>query len=315
MRKRTFLLAVGACLTALTLIAPSALADPTGPPPFRDFAGTGSSTTEDVLNELSNAITFFLVKEIGSYNASPPGNITTKDRPIPNPCTIARPPDSFTGVRALRRSLALGDDCLQFARSSLDTAPPADDPMLSKVPFATDGITYVTRSDSNISRGLTIDQLRLIYSCTAPGQANFLPLLPPGETQTSFRKLLAPDFSGFTFGPCVTTVPDENVGTVMTDPREILPYSIPRWIAQVNGAVPDSHGRSVLRSITGVSPIVLNNLNPGSKPVFNVIPDIRVADPSFNAIFGGPNSQICKNVTIITRHGFALRGDCGTIIP
>jgi surface-anchored protein len=116
-----------ACLAALTLTIPSAFADPTGPavPPHRPLNGTGSPTTQDVMNGLSNVIVDGSGnKLISSWNSSPAGSsITTGIGPVNNPaCTITRPTDTLQGIAALIRSQRNGsggapDGCLQFARA------------------------------------------------------------------------------------------------------------------------------------------------------------------------------------------------------
>jgi hypothetical protein len=55
MRKRSFLLIAGACLATLSLTIGSAMADPSNPAGPRDLAGTGSDTTQGVMNGLSDA--------------------------------------------------------------------------------------------------------------------------------------------------------------------------------------------------------------------------------------------------------------------
>lgn len=70
-----------------------------------------------MLNALSEVVTIGGTTVIASYNASPIGTqITTKDRPAPNPCTINRPSSSGNGVAGLRASLTAGNGCLNFAR-------------------------------------------------------------------------------------------------------------------------------------------------------------------------------------------------------
>lgn len=298
MRKKKFALAAGACLAAMALLAPSALAEPTGPPTFRALAGTGSDTTQDVLNGLSEVVLGDdpnipgpdNSKLIGSYDAGPLplGNITTKGSGFPSPvpappddgdCTFIRPSGSTNGVRALVRERARvavegGKPCLDFARSSADTSTSSEfaGTGLTYIPFATDALVYATRSDSTISRNLTRDQLRQIYDCALPpaAQANFRPLLPQfgSGTRTFFLQSLgfAESANFTTENPCVSdrdpTNPSlgllENTGTLLTDPRHVAPYSIAQYQAQITGTIPDVTGAAVLRNVNSVAPIGKN---------------------------------------------------------
>lgn len=286
MRKRNLLVATGACLVALALVAPTAIAEPNGPPTFRALAGTGSDTTQDVLNGLSDIITIGGVKQIASYNAGPLplGNITTKDPAVTPGCTFTRPSGSTNGVRALVRERTRARNgetnapCLDFARSSADTSASTEfaGAGLTYIPFAVDALVYATRSDSSISRNLTRDQLRAIYDCALPpaSAANFRPLLPQfgSGTRTFFLQSLGfAESANFTVdNPCVSdrdpTNPSvgllENTGTLLTDPRHLAPYSIAQYLSQINGVIDDVTGRTVLRNVNGILPIVRNPAAP-----------------------------------------------------
>lgn len=119
--------AASVSLASLALIAPSVLADPTGPPvpPHRPLNGTGTATTQDVMNALSNVVVDGSGnKLISSWNASPTGSsITTGIGAVNNPnCTITRPTTTVEGIAALIHSQRNGpggtpDGCLQFARA------------------------------------------------------------------------------------------------------------------------------------------------------------------------------------------------------
>jgi hypothetical protein len=61
-RKRNLFMAAGACLAALTLMAPAAFADPASP---KLLAGVGSVTTQNVLNALAAVI-----PSIGNYEGT-----------------------------------------------------------------------------------------------------------------------------------------------------------------------------------------------------------------------------------------------------
>ena len=78
-------------VASLTLVVSTAVADPVGPPTYRDLAGVGSDTTQGVMDAMSNAITDNSgTKILGSYDAGG-GNITTQDPSVYSNCTIPRP--------------------------------------------------------------------------------------------------------------------------------------------------------------------------------------------------------------------------------
>jgi hypothetical protein len=326
MRKRNILLVAGACLASLSLAVGSAMADPTGSPTFRDLAGTGSDTTQGVLNALSNDITIGGAKKIGSYDAAtaPGQTISTKSTPA---CTgIPRPSGSDAGINALAADRLAGTHCLQFARSSTDNHLDHSGNHLTYVPFATDSVAYATQDSSNIPRNLTVAQLQQIYNCTIT--TGFTPLLPQFNSGT--RKFFLQNILGFTdsadyttLHPCVSdrdpTNPAnpllENTGKLLTTAKQIEPYSVSSWIAQTTKNVTDVHGKTLLGNIGGVNSLSLNSAATGTRPVFNVLPNKLVADgPNSKAVFVGPGSAVCLGTTTINKQGFATRGDCGSTL-
>jgi hypothetical protein len=297
MRKRNVLLVVGACLATLSLTVGAAMADPTPANAIRDLAGTGSDTTQGLLNALSNDITISGNKEIGSYDAAtaPGQTITTKSTPA---CTnIPRPSGSDAGIKALAADRLAGTHCLQFARSSTDNHTDHVGDHLSYIPFATDAVAYATLDSSNIPRNLTVSQLQQIYNCTIT--TGFTPLLPQFNSGT--RKFFLQNILGFTdsqdyttLHPCVSdkdpTNPAnpllENTGNKLSTTTQIEPYAASSWIAQTSKAVTDVHGKTLLGNIGGINSLTLNSAATGSRPVFNVLPNKLVAD--------GPNSKTVR---------------------
>lgn len=341
----------GACLASLALITPSAIAEPNGPPTFRALAGSGSDTTQDVLNGLSDVVLgddpeipgVDSTKLIASYNASPPGNITTKDPNAANPnsnpnCTFARAVGSTNGVRALVRERTnarnapagsdASDPCLDFARSSANTSQLAEfnGTGLTYIPFAVDAVTYATRKGSGVSRNLTAASLAQIYTCTHPQQSTFRPLLPlsGSGTRTFFLQTIgltdSPTFT--TTNPCVSQVDAlgnpllENTGNLLTDARQIAPYSIAQYISQSTGVVTDVRGQADLRNLNGIPPVLLNTASTGRRDVYNVVPTSQLgAGTPTNAAFVGAGSGTCTNTNTITRFGFAVATNCGVVDP
>ncbi len=324
------------CLVALAVIAPSALADPNGPsvPPHRVLNGVGSALTQDVMNALSNVIVDDSGnKMLSSWNVAG-SSITTGIGAVNNSiCTITRSASSEQGMDALRRSLTNGpgggpDGCLQFARSSATAVPGGGGASLSMRRFAVDGLSYVIRTDSAVSRSLTRAQLQTIYNCQGPAggpNPSVIPKLPAfgSETRAAFISLILGLTDSPTFAatrPCISEVDNsgaplrENDGRLLTSPAHIAPYSIPRYLDQIHGVIADVHGKTVLGSINAVSPAVLNTSTPATRPVSNAFPTSQEPIAPTSTVFVGPDSLICQQPNVITRYGFALLppGSCGT---
>lgn len=321
----------GACLASLSLAVGSAMADPSGAPTFRNVAGTGSDTTQGVLNALSNDILIGGVKQIGSYDAASATNsatITTKDPAVNSHCTINRPSGSNAGINALAADRAAGTHCLQFARSSADnhTDPSHANQHLTYIPFATDSVAYAVRETSSTNRNLSVASLLSIYNCTAPAGV-FEPLLPQFNSGT--RKFFLEnvlhvpggDRSTYTTEfPCVKDVDSnnnpllENTGNLLTNDKQIEPYSVSSWIAQTSKNVTDVHGITLLGNIDGKLSLALNTTATGVRPVFNVVPNVLQVGPSnTRTVFVGPNSLVCADKATIQKQGFALNSSCGDV--
>jgi hypothetical protein len=341
MRKKNLLLATGVCLATLTLTVSTAFADPVNPSGPRELAGVGAETTQGVLNALSNIIKVDGTnKTIASYDNAPPGMITTKGTPGPtNPCTITRPNQGGAGTDALVKSLeangGAGDGCVQFARvvtNDSQTTKRAGK-NLTYIPFAVDVLTYAVRSDSSIPRNLSIAELTAIYRCdpsltVSPSNPNGIqPLLGvfgAGNRTFFLSKLGITDSATLAGSPGFECLKDKdangqpllaNDGTLLTNANQIVTYSAGPWLAQVNKVVPDKHGKSLLGSVNGISPAILNNASVMARDVYNVVPTGQIGTgTTINKVFVGPNSEVCKpaNAATIQRNGFNLNPNCGS---
>lgn len=329
MRRSKFLLGAGIALASLAIIAPSATAEPNGAPTFRALAGTGSVTTQEVLNGLSDVVTINGVKQIGSYNASPPGNIQTKA----SGCVFARPSGSGAGVAALQDSLegVANPGCLDFARSSANNAAsnpsnpsiPGQPGKLSYVPFAIDAVTFAVRDDSQVPTTLSVQDLTDIYNCLAvPDVQPYLPQFGSGTRQFFLQQLGFTDAANFTTLPGHTCIKQtdnqgnpllENTGNLITDPKAVVPYSVADYQSQINRTVTDVHGRELLGLVNGVPSTVLNTNAPFKREVYNVIPTNRETVAPTSTVFVGPNSLVCQNGATIQKYGFGLDPNCGVI--
>lgn len=319
MNNRRFLAVVGIGLVgALALTATPAQADPIGAPTFRALAGVGSDTTEGVMNGLSQVVVNSAgTKLIASYDAFGSATIQTKE----TGCTINRPAGSGNGVTALVASVDAANGCVDFARSSSNNSASFPGKNLTYIPFAVDAVAYAVRADSNLSRKLTLAQLTTVYNCG--GGANFKPLLPQfgsGTRQFFLKSLGFTDAANFTSQPnhtCIvqtdsTGAPlQENNGTLLTDPKQIAPYSIAQYLAQTTSVVPDVHGKAVLGQINGIPATVLNTASTMSRDVYNVVPSSKLTDATVSNVFVGPTSQICAATDTIKQYGFAPNPSCG----
>ncbi|MER5793500.1 hypothetical protein ABT137_34575, partial [Streptomyces sp. NPDC001980] len=137
--------AVGAVALGLgALAAPAAYADPDSATDYRQLAGVGSDTTQDVMNALGNAITNSNGKVIASWNATGTSPITTKST---GSCTITRPDGSGAGITALNTALDGNTGCVDFARSSRgpNNTTTTD---LTFIPYAKDAVSWVKQDGS-----------------------------------------------------------------------------------------------------------------------------------------------------------------------
>jgi ABC-type phosphate transport system substrate-binding protein len=255
--------AATAAATAITLAAPSALADPPRGvvPKYFDVVGTGSNTIEYVWDQFSvnyNA-------EHKTHNASNPWIYSWDASPttakfVPKQGCAAITRTSVNGSSAGIAALAAGTKgshgafCEDFARSS--RARKSTDPKLGPggvafVTFARDAITYAsrdTKGGTNVPKNLSTADLTKIYSCTVrnwnkfPGGKNgtILPVLPQSSSGT--RATFLADINVTTPGSCVfsTSTLEENQGqtAVFNSPNVIVPFSIGKWLTQEYRSAP-----------------------------------------------------------------------------
>lgn len=299
----------GAALLAVSFGVGQAQADPSGAPQFRQLAGVGSDTTQDVTNGLSQVVVDGSgTKLIGSYDATGSATINTKSAAA---CQgIARPNGSGAGRTALLNSLNANDGCIQFARSSSGPAG-ATTPGLTYVPFATDAVSFAITGSSTLPRSLSKAELQSVYRCEVPGITPYLPQAGSGT-----RSFWTSYIGSTNIGPCVVdakngTPVQEHDGRVL-DNNSIVPFSIAQWISQASGVTPDSRGSSVLGVIDNTQPLLLNGSFAVTRPVYNIIPTAQVGTAPFSTVFVGPTSLICQQASTITRYGFAINPNCGS---
>lgn len=336
-------MAVGLAIVALGSAAP-ALAD-TNVGNATTYAATGSDTSQDVVEGLSQVILGAgNAPLISNYKATPqPGKISTR---AGNPnCTFDRPAGSGGGRDALSASLRgvpFGGStnlagCVDFARSSSGGNPTTSPGVgaLTYIPFATDAVTFAVTSSTVVGRKLSKADLVSIYSANTPN-CIFQPLLPNAGSGTRSFFLSSLGLSdvaiGAAGGPgtCVKDVINgvgvqEHDGRFLTNPNQLVPFSVAQYVAQSSDAIANQLGSAVLGAVdtsatpdatlsAAVAPVSLKTAFPFNRPIYNVVPTAKLAaDATFAGIFSGPTSKICAATSTIQYYGFAPAANCGDI--
>ncbi|SEE36925.1 PBP superfamily domain-containing protein [Streptomyces sp. 3213] len=306
---------VGAVALGLGALAAPAYADPSSATDYRQLAGVGSDTTQDVVNALGDAITNSSGKVIASWNAVGSSTITTKST---GTCTIARPNGSGAGITALNAAIDGSTGCVDFARSSRgpNNTTTTD---LTFIPYAKDAVSWVKQDGSALPDTLTTAQLKAIYECTLTtlNGVTLTPILPQSASGT--RAFFLSSIGVTTPGSCVTSdsTIEENNGSIVNSAGDIFPYSVAQYTAQETFVVDDLRGDAVLGSVGGVAARNADNtLNlsfPYLRNVYNVVPTAKLSNALIADTFVGTASKVCANTATITNYGFGTLGsDCGS---
>lgn len=308
---------IGAALGVAALglgvaLAPAAQADPNPVTQYRTLAGTGSDTTQDVLNGLGNVVVNALgQKIIASWDATGSATVKTKA----TGCVINRPNGSSAGIDALRNAVDTNSGCLDFARSSRGPADTSTTD-LTWIPFAKDAVSWAKRSDSALPSDLTATQLKNIYECnlTSLNGVALTPILPQSNSGT--RQFFLSSIGVTTPGACVQQGVQENDGTVLDSAGDVAPYSVASYTAQEKAVVTDRRGAAVLGSVGTVAPRnadkTLNLSFPFLRDVYNVVPTAKLTNATIASTFVGSTSKVCAATTTVTNYGFGSLGTaCG----
>ncbi len=310
-KTRLGVIATAAAMALAIGVTSPAYADP--PSGFRDLVGTGSDTTQDVLNGLA-----LVVPAIGSYNALPAGQIQTRlGGPLFN-----RPNGSNQGQFSLSASIndtgtrvwpAAGGvnitDQIDFARSSNGPLSTAPGTALTFIPFALDAVTYAVSAASDWPRDIALGSasqdaivprpftLRNIYNGNVQTyvDSDFInvpirALIP--QTGSGTRSFWIGAMGGVGVATDLTNTVQEHNGTFVTQKGDIVPFSIAQYIAQGNhgslnplASVVERRGNVELGNIDTIKPLLpvaaggvqLNADFPVQRLVFNVVETARLA--------------------------------------
>ena len=315
MRKLMSLVAIAvASVTVTGLAAAPALADPptshgkTITPRNYDIVGVGSDTDDFLLDQLAADYDAAHKKVhnknhpwIYSWDAVPPKNPTDLTSTIVTKqgCkAIARPDGSGLGLTAFEGNVKTkGYNCIDFAReASYRSSDPLNKGQNGDlyVRLAEDAETYAVNSTTDAPANLTPAQLTAIFSCVdtnwnqvGGADAPIDVVLPASTTGVAKFWLKALGISSF---PTCATVVQQNEGTasvftnVTTGPEAIVPYSVGKYIAQVDhdakcGKKPtktqnafgcDEHGHLLLGKLNlGSAGIQAATTGTGSKTKIN----------------------------------------------
>jgi ABC-type phosphate transport system substrate-binding protein len=294
------------------------------------IAGTGSDTTQFIMDAIAGAYNkAHPTAEIGSWDATGSATVNVKPSDAKG-CTIARPFGSGAGVTALRSSIAAGDGCLDFARSSAGKATDGSQSDLSFYQFARDAVSWVTFPGGPTPASLTTLQLQGIYNCTITnwnqvggGSGNILPYLPQSTSGT--RKFFLGAIGVTSPGPCVYTVNNtlnENDGGAIAASAGanknlvVAPFSVAQFLSDSRHLSPDIRAGFVLKKINGTSPTVKTKkqlvLNAGFTPAFvRLVYNVTSNTRSDLAPIFGTGGFVCSQRALILKWGFGAINNCG----
>ncbi|MFI2608071.1 PstS family phosphate ABC transporter substrate-binding protein [Kitasatospora sp. NPDC018619] len=314
------LLTVAALATSIATVAGgTAVADPAAgvTPRAIDFVGTGSDTTQAVLNQLAadyNAsLTDPTAPRVYSWDATPTGTTIT---PKAGAATIARPNGSGAGIKALTTYTNTTVDFARSSRGPQPTDPTTDD----FVSLAKDAVAWAAPATGNAPANLSTANLKDIYTCAVTNwhdidaslpNATIKPFLPQSDSGTrSFFLTTIGGGVAVTPGACVTSGTQENQGSdpALADVNALVPYSVAHYIGQVyygKGAGADVQGPLTIRNVDGVTggPVDTTTktissayaATPYSRVVYNVFRDAEwTSNATLRAIFG-KNGWLCTN--------------------
>lgn len=308
---------VGFCAAvAVAMAATPAVADPSPVTNYRILAGTGSDTTQDVVNGLGVAVEGGAT--IASWDARPqPSTIKTKA----TNCTFNRPNGSGAGRQSLRASE--GEDlggthggpgfyqganvvgCVDFARSSSygGGTNPQNTGTLTYIPFGVDAMALGINVNGDLPRNISFAQTQRVYRCFSTNITG-IPVTPRmiqadsgtwqfwlQRMQLTEAEIALGDYPCLATGSPVTPVHprvQEHDGTVLNgNLNQVLPFSAGQFIAQSRAAT--------IAAATGVT----------------------VADRRGEVYLAGLSAaeQPFNRTTLVVNTNFTLRRDVYNVVP
>jgi ABC-type phosphate transport system substrate-binding protein len=276
-------------------------------PDADDFVGTGSDTSQYVINTAAKAYVppAGSTQRLASFNACKPG---TESAPVCNDqiqirptLSITRPNGSSAGVNALYANATLN-----YARSSRQSAVgPAEDDLFF-IPALTDGLSYITAKNAGAGiRSLDAIQLAAIYRCT--DTRGYQPKLPQTGSGTRSFFLGQIGVTDSQIGACVDqTVQEHDPASVNGNPLAIAPFSTARYSVNPVGSAP-----STVVDIAATAPTA--GVFFASRNIYNVVRKANYnADAGLRSIFGAGGYFCTRFNSGLNRQGFGVNANCGT---
>ncbi|UUN28810.1 hypothetical protein [Streptomyces sp. FIT100] len=194
---------------------------------------------------------------------------------------------------------------------------------LSWLRFARDGVTVAVRTDSGlVDHDFTTAELQDIYRCKVTtvdvgGRAIAVrPLLPEVGSGTGAYWAAVMGISS-TMPPSCVGGAEEHDGRSLVNEGDLMPFSIPQFIAQVNGAATNRLGAADIRPVDGVDPytqsFTFNTSFPIARDVYVVVETARLTETAIAAAFVGRGSLVCYDAAITELHGFGPLANCGSV--
>ncbi|HEX6356014.1 hypothetical protein [Actinophytocola sp.] len=290
-------------------------------PDATDVVGTGSDTTQYVINTASQAQSSSNpAVRVASFNAFKPGTeaspVTGDQIVVRDPdqvagsgdeATIARPNGSSAGITAL-----INNTSLDFARSSRFRGSNVAEQNLYFIPALTDGLSYVVDKAATADiRNLDTAELAAIYRCT--DTRGFAPKLPQAGSGTRSFFLSQIGVAENEIGTCVDqTVQEHDASPVAGNPLALAPFSTARF---VNNPPSPANPPSATVDIAATS--ATTGVFFTSRTVYNVVrkADFDRAGSPLPAIFGAGGFFCNRYATSgIARQGFGVASNCGALL-
>ena len=333
-RYKPLLGGVAALVTTAGLVAMTiqpAAADPTRP-----YSATGSDTTQDVWNGLTNDFGA-PIPSVASWNAFALGDSTNYIQTKTGGNWFERPAGSTNGVRSLSAvwdpaftshewwtgcdpHIVLDTEDVDFARSS---SGPVVGTGLRYIPFGRDALSIAYRPSGSLTNlNITSAEITELFTgvddaadptvtfSAQPSTASTIvsidgvPVQPKVPQQGSGTRSF---FQGAAVGaaPLAPYIADpagsaglpENSGTVLPNPGDLIGFSAGNWISQANGKVDNT--------ITGLEMARINGSTPFTGTAPNLVP---------GALFGTTNAFGDYNIVPGTGVGVWNR-DTYNVVP